>query len=235
MMNSCVAPHAQKKTKPSKDRIFGASEAAQKRISEIGADAVINATIGCILDNDENFVVLPTVSKVFRGLKDAEYFKYAPIMGLPEYLELVQNACFSQSRPEGFTAAIATAGGTGAIHHAVWNYAEAGDTILTSAWYWGAYNQICEDMDRHLATYPMTTPDHKFNLAACEEKVREILAHQDRILLIINTPAHNPTGFSLTPEDIENVLKMLENAIAGTGKTATLCLDVAYIKYQEYK
>ena len=82
-------------------------------------------------------------------------------------------------------------------------------------------------MDRHLATYPMTTPDHKFNLAACEEKVREILAHQDRILLIINTPAHNPTGFSLTPEDIENVLKMLENAIAGTGKTATLCLDVA--------
>ncbi len=172
MMNSCVAPHAQKKTKPSKDRIFGASEAAQKRISEIGADAVINATIGCILDNDENFVVLPTVSKVFRGLKDAEYFKYAPIMGLPEYLELVQNACFSQSRPEGFTAAIATAGGTGAIHHAVWNYAEAGDTILTSAWYWGAYNQICEDMDRHLATYPMTTPDHKFNLAACEEKVR---------------------------------------------------------------
>ena len=80
MMNSCVAPHAQKKTKPSKDRIFGASEAAQKRISEIGADAVINATIGCILDNDDNFVVLPTVSKVFRGLKDAEYFKYAPIM-----------------------------------------------------------------------------------------------------------------------------------------------------------
>ena len=99
MMNSCVAPHAQKKTKPSKDRIFGASEAAQKRISEIGADAVINATIGCILDNDENFVVLPTVSKVYRSLKDAEYFKYAPIMGLPEYLELVQNACFRQPRP----------------------------------------------------------------------------------------------------------------------------------------
>ena len=215
MINSCVAPHAQKKTKTSKDRIFGASEAAQKRISEIGAESVVNATIGCILDNDENFVVLPTVSKVYRSLKDAEYFQYAPIMGLPEYLELVQNACFCKSRPEGFTAAIATAGGTGAIHHAVWNYTESGDTILTSEWYWGAYKQICEDMDRHLDTYPMVTADHKFNLAGCEKKVREILAKQDRILLIINTPAHNPTGFSLTPEEIENVVKMLEDVLAG--------------------
>ncbi len=49
MINSCVAPHALKKGKPSKDRIFGASEAAQKRISEIGKENVINATIGCIL------------------------------------------------------------------------------------------------------------------------------------------------------------------------------------------
>ena len=231
MINSCVAPHAQKKTKTSKDRIFGASEAAQKRISEIGAESVVNATIGCILDNDENFVVLPTVSKVYRSLKDAEYFQYAPIMGLPEYLELVQNACFCKSRPEGFTAAIATAGGTGAIHHAVWNYTESGDTILTSEWYWGAYKQICEDMDRHLDTYPMVTADHKFNLAVCEKKVREILAKQDRILLIINTPAHNPTGFSLTPEEIENVVKMLEDVLAGTDKSAALCLDVAYIDY----
>ena len=84
MINSCIAPHAQKKTKTSKDRIFGASEAAQKRISEIGAESVVNATIGCILDNDEKFVVLPTVSKVYRSLKDEEYFQYAPIMGLPE-------------------------------------------------------------------------------------------------------------------------------------------------------
>lgn len=231
MINSCVAPHALKKGKPSKDRIFGASEAAQKRISEIGKDNVINATIGCILDNDEKFVVLPTVSKIYRGLKDDEYFRYAPIMGLPEYLELVQNACFSQSRPEAFTAAIATAGGTGAIHHAVWNYAEVGDTVLTSEWYWGAYKNICEDMDRHLDTYPMVTEDNKFNLAGCEKKVREILAKQDRILLIINTPAHNPTGFSLTPEEIENVLKMLESCIEGTEKKAVLCLDVAYIDY----
>ena len=55
MSISCVAPHAQGKS--AKDRIFGASEAAQNRIKEIGADKVTNSTIGVMLDNDGNFVV----------------------------------------------------------------------------------------------------------------------------------------------------------------------------------
>ena len=50
--------------KSAKDRIFGASDAAQNRIKEIGADKVTNSTIGVMLDNDGNFVVLPTVAKV---------------------------------------------------------------------------------------------------------------------------------------------------------------------------
>ena len=124
--------------KSAKDRIFGASEAAQNRIKEIGADKVTNSTIGVMLDNDGNFVVLPTVAKVYHSLSDAELFRYAPITGLPEFLDLVQGACFGQSRPDGcYTAAVATAGGSGAVHHCIWNYTMPGDTVLTSAWYWG--------------------------------------------------------------------------------------------------
>jgi len=114
MSISCVAPHAQGKS--AKDRIFGASEAAQNRIKEIGADKVTNSTIGVMLDNDGNFVVLPTVAKVYHSLSDAELFRYAPITGLPEFLDLVQGACFGQSRPDGcYTAAAVpsiTASGT---------------------------------------------------------------------------------------------------------------------------
>ena len=95
MSISCVAPHAQGKS--AKDRIFGASEAAQNRIKEIGADKVTNSTIGVMLDNDGNFVVLPTVAKVYHSLSDAELFRYAPITGLPEFLDLVQGACFVPS------------------------------------------------------------------------------------------------------------------------------------------
>lgn len=106
-----------------------------------------------------------------------------------------------------------------------------GDTVLTSAWYWGPYKTMCRDMNRNFDTYPMVTEDHRFNLEGLREKVQELLKKQDRVLVIINTPAHNPTGFSLTPEDIENVLHMLEDSIKGTNKKAVLALDVAYIDY----
>ena len=86
-------------------------------------------------------------------------------------------------------------------------------------------------MNRNFDTYPMVTEDHRFNLEGLREKVQELLKKQDRVLVIINTPAHNPTGFSLTPEDVENVLHMLEDSIKGTNKKAVLALDVAYIDY----
>jgi len=85
-------------------------------------------------------------------------------------------------------------------------------------------------MNRKLDTYRMLTEDNKFDCASLEAKVNEILTKQDNILLIINTPAHNPTGYSLTPEDIAKVIEILKAATKG-GKKAVLLLDVAYIDY----
>ena len=223
-----VAKHAIGKA--AKDNIFGANAAAVEAAAKIGAENVTNATIGAILDDNEKLVTLPTVSKVFRTLQDNQYFAYAPIAGLPDFLKLVQDDCFGASRPEGYIQAIATAGGTGAIHHTIWNYTDPNETVLTSEWYWGPYKVLCRDMNRKLDTYRMLTEDNKFDVASLEAKVKEILTRQDNLLLIINTPAHNPTGYSLTSEDIANALKILK-ANTQNGKKAVLLLDVAYIDY----
>ncbi len=228
MFMNGVAKHAIGKA--AKDNIFGANAAANAAAAKIGAENVTNATIGAILDDNEKLVTLPTVSKVFRTLNNTQYFAYAPIAGLPDFLKLVQEDCFGASRPEGYIAAVATSGGSGAIHHAMWNYTEVGDTVLTSEWYWGPYKVFCRDMNRKLDTYRMLTEDNQFDFASLEAKVKEILAKQDSILLILNTPAHNPTGFSVTPDDIAKILEILKQA-AGKDKRAVLCLDVAYIDF----
>lgn len=228
MFMNGVAQHAIGKA--AKDNIFGANAAAKAAEAKVGAENVTNATIGAILDDNEKLVTLPTVSKVFRTLKDGDYFAYAPISGLPDFLQLVQEDCFGASRPEGYIKAVATSGGSGAIHHAMWNYTEEGDTVLTSEWYWGPYKVFCREMGRKLDTYRMLTEDNKFDFASLEAKVNEILAKQNSLLLILNTPAHNPTGFSLTPEEVGQVVEILKKA-AGKDKKATLCLDVAYIDY----
>ncbi|MEG0831370.1 MAG: aminotransferase class I/II-fold pyridoxal phosphate-dependent enzyme, partial [Acidaminococcaceae bacterium] len=203
MTTSMAAPHA--KGKAAQDKIFGANAAAVAAAAKYGKDKVTNATIGAILDEDEKLVCLPTVEKVYRSLATSDLIAYAPISGLPAYLDSVVDAAFGSSRPEGHIAAVATAGGTGVLHHAVWNYMSVGETALTSDWYWGAYKVICQNMGRKLDTYQMLDENNRYNLPALKAKVNALLAQQDSLLLIINTPAHNPTGYSLDDEDMDGV------------------------------
>ena len=86
-------------------------------------------------------------------------------------------------------------------------------------------------MQRKLDTYKMLTEDGKFNLSALEEKVKDVLARQNSIMVIINTPAHNPTGYSLTRDDMAQVVSMLKKVTEESGKQAILFLDAAYIDY----
>ena len=103
------------------DAIFTASGAATKAIAKHGADAVTNATLGAIYTEDEKLACLPAVEKVYRSMSMADICAYAPISGLPDYLQGAANLVFADHRPAGFVEACASAGGTGAIHLAIEN------------------------------------------------------------------------------------------------------------------
>lgn len=229
MKISFAAKHA--KGKAANDIIFLANGEAVKAAQKSGADKVVNATIGAILDEEEKLVCLPTVENVYRNMDIVNSIAYAPISGLKEFKTAVIEAAFGNSKPEGYMDVVATAGGTGAIHHAIWNYMDEDETLLTSDWYWGPYSVLCKDMGRKLDTYKMLDENNKFNLKALKEKVEELLLKQDNLLLLINTPAHNPTGYSLSEKDIDGVFEILKTVIADSGKTVTLLLDIAYIDY----
>lgn len=212
------------------DVIFGASAACAEAVKEHGADKVTNATIGAIMGEDEKLACIPSMEKAFRQLPIADVAAYAPIAGLPGYLDAVMELTFADNRPEGHLAAVATAGGTGAIHHAVVNYTEAGDKVLTSDWFWGTYNVICQEQGRSLATYQLFDENQNYNLKALAAKLEELFALQDSLLLIINTPAHNPTGYSLSEADWQGVLDLCRG-YAAKGKKVNLLVDIAYIDY----
>ena len=209
------------------DPIFEANAACKAAIQKFGADKVTNATIGTVLDDAGNLSVLPTVEKVFRSMAMADFMSYAPISGRADYLELVKK----QINCEGYLGAIATSGGTGAIHHAVANYAERGEKVLTSDWFWGTYNIICKETGKTLETFKLFDDDYtQFNLENFSAKVEEILAVQNSLLVIINSPAHNPTGYSLSDSEWDKVLEVLKTCANG-GKKISLLVDVAYIDF----
>lgn len=229
MTTSMAASHARGKF--ATDKIFGANGAAIKASAQYGKDKVTNATIGAIMDNNEQLACIPTVAKVLRELPLNEMIAYAPISGLPAYLDAAIHLSFADHKPEAYFSAVATAGGTGALHHTIWNYSEIDDTLLTSDWYWGPYNVLCNEAKRKLTTFALFDEDQNFNIKSFESKVNELLQKQDSIVIILNTPAHNPTGFSLTDEDWSNVLDVCKIEAKNTDKKITLLVDIAYIDY----
>lgn len=229
MEMSMAASHS--KGKFATDKIFGASGAAIKAAAEHGQDKVVNATIGAIMDDQEKLVCIPTVEKVLRELPINEMIAYAPISGLPDYLKAATNLAFADNRPEAYTAAVATAGGTGGLHHSIWNYSEIGDTVLTTDWFWGPYNVLCTEAKRKLTTFTLFDEQQQFNIQAFEAKVNELLAVQQSLLVILNTPAHNPTGYSLTDDEWTKVLDVCKAKAKDPAKKITVLVDIAYIDY----
>jgi len=223
---------------PLEDKIFGISRLAKEMIAEKGADAVVNATIGSLLDDDGNLVVLSSVVEVLKNLTPVDYADYAPIGGTPEFRKAVQRAAFGSFVPTCHTEAVATPGGTGGIRNTIANYSNYGDTVLTSDWYWAPYSTIAAEIGRKLDTFALFDGSGNFNLHSFKEKVSVLLEKQDSIVILLNTPAHNPTGYSLTLGDWNGVLDVLKSA-AVPGKTVALFVDVAYIDFagdpEEYR
>lgn len=213
------------------DKIFGANALAVKAVAQYGKDKVTNATIGALLDDNEQLVCLPTVEKVYRSVPIMEVINYAPIAGLPDFLNAAMTHVFGDSRPDAFTKAVATSGGSGVLHHAIWNYSELHDTVLTTDWYWGPYKVLCEEVLRKLDTFPLFNEKMQFNAPAFESKVASLLAKQNNLLIILNTPAHNPTGYTVTDAEWDGIINILKAAAKNPEKKITVVVDIAYLDF----
>jgi aromatic-amino-acid transaminase len=157
---------------------------------------------------------------------------YAPIAGLPDFQQAAIDFVFQDNQPEGaFIKAVATPGGTGAIRHIVYNYLEKGQKVLIPDWLWEPYCTIADENQRGVETYKMFDQDYKFNHSSIEQKAGGLLEHQNSIVTIFNTPAHNPTGYSMSVEDWKKIVEIYRGFAKNKGKKIVLLLDIAYIDY----
>ena len=213
-------------TRPSNDPIFALNTEARARAKS--GEAVINATVGSLLDDEGGLATLPGVVRAISEVPASVTAGYAPIAGNADFLRGVVLDLLGD-RPEAkWATAVATTGGTGALRHAIANFLEPGQALLTSSFYWGPYKTLADECDRGIATFNLfdgTKLDVGAFRRALETRVRE----QGRALVILNSPCHNPTGYSFDADE----WKALHDAIvdlAGLGPI-TVCLDVAYARF----
>ncbi|MDU4961326.1 MAG: aminotransferase class I/II-fold pyridoxal phosphate-dependent enzyme [Sporomusaceae bacterium] len=229
-MSSRLATHARGKVFV--DEVFDAVAAAGRAVAAVGKGEVINATIGSLCDEQEKLVLLPAVESVFRSLGSDDIAGYASVRGFPDYLAAAIEQTFKAHRPDAYIEAVATSGGTGAIHNFIWNYSNAGDAVLTHDWHWQPYSVLCSDIHRRLETFSFFDENRAFDIGSFSAKVRELTAKQDNLVIILNTPNHNPTGYSLTDAEWDQVIAVV-NQYASGDKTIALLADIAYIDYAD--
>jgi len=228
---SMAASHAAGKGKDP-DAVFAVLKEARTAIAQLGLDKVINATIGAIYDENENFAYFSTVNEYFHSIDPVELMDYAPIGGLPEFHQAAIAQTFGDSFPQGMHArAVASPGGTGSIRNAFHNYLEPGQKALVPDWFWSNYRNILEEDMRGLATYTMFDGDNNFNVASVKENIRKLLAEQDNLVVVFNSPAHNPTGHCISEGEWVQIIDFAKECAADKQKKITILLDVAYMDY----
>ena len=210
---------------PSDDPIFALNAEAQA--CKAAGGSVLNATVGALLDDGGQLVVLATVMDLWRELGALDVAPYAPIAGDPAFLKaLVQRHWPALTSPG---AACATPGGSGALGLSLRNFLERGQSVLTTAPFWGPYATLAAENGMGVATAPWPSPGRPLNAEAWHGAIQRLMKAQGRVLVWLNDPCHNPTGRSLSAADRAVLAGLLREA-AALGPV-TLLLDFAYLDY----
>lgn len=212
---------------PIVDTVFAIVSLAKKDIAENGADVVTDATIGSLYNEEGQLVAFDTVFDHYDAIDHRVKAAYASsFTGNPDYRENVytwvtQNLDLPHS-------VIATPGGSGAVSMGFTTFLDAGETAILPEIAWGSYTLMCHENGIDYVTYKNFDGDH-FNFTSLKEKIEEVKQKQDRVVIVLNDPCHNPTGYSLSKEEWKEMISLL-NAEA---KDCNIVLinDIAYIDY----
>lgn len=213
---------------PIVDTVFAVAMYAMLDKQENG-DLVTDATIGSLFDEDGNFVAFHSVFDHYDALDHRIKGAYAAsFLGNPDFCRDVYNWVTQGTELSLAHSVIATPGGSGAISSAITSFLDKGETIILPDIGWSSYELMAAQYNINFTHYQMFDGD-RFNLASVKEALVSSMNTQGRAVLVINDPCHNPTGYSLTMEEWEELVRIL-NEVSARGPVI-LIDDIAYIDY----
>ena len=192
-------------------------------------DLVVDATIGSLYGENGTLVALDSVFNHYDSIDHRTKAAYAAsFSGNPSYRENVYSWVTEGQDLTLSHSVIATPGGSGAVSIGFTTFLDEGETIILPEIAWGSYALMAHENNLKYITYKNFEGDH-FNFASLQEQVNSLKDKQDRIVIVLNDPCHNPTGYSLTHEEWKELINFL-NEVSKTN-SVILIDDIAYIDY----
>ena len=212
------------------DTVFTIVSKANVAKKEYGSENVIDASIGSLFDEESNFVALDSVFNSYRSLTNKDYAKYASsFSGNKDYKEAIKKYVLENKFSNLKEKIIATPGGTGAISITISNMLSKGETIIVPNIGWTSYTIMAKENNINVDYYEMFDENNNFNLLDLKNKITNSLNTQNKALVIINSPLHNPTGYSISNDEWKELVRFINEDC--DNKEVVILNDIAYIDY----
>ena len=209
--------------------VLALSQEAKK--AKLADNAVVNATIGSLFDDNGVFYVFDNVDKLIKNLPNEDFYSYSPNNGNPAFHKAVINWVFGDYKEnilkEMKCESIPTPGGTGAVSNSLFNALDANETLILPDIYWGPYKNMAQSNSFNILEYKFIV-DGKFNIQGFKEACLEVIKKQGKVVTILNDPCNNPTGYSLSNEEFEEVIDFMNEQ---KDAIFNMIYDIAYFDY----
>ena len=207
MNNNYIANRSKGKMKSDILKI-GAMAKADKALG----NHVIDATIGVFLNDDKSINTVPAVIDNLNN-NVTKNVGYAPITGYPTFkeglLKWYLKDQYEKRINEYYIPFGATLGGTGALSIAFNIFLDPNQVVLLPSIMWGNYKLIAKKAGLKYDTYQLFNSEGNFNITNLCTKIEEYSGSQSNILIVLNDPCQNPTGYSLSDEEHVRLIKKL--------------------------
>ena len=194
--------------------------------------SVINATAGMLKNENGSLYEFDCVNEAIKTLNVSEKFAYANSAGTPsfskavlfsvfgKYLDDIKNTCYVECIP--------TPGGSGALNLAFTNYVDANETVLLPNHMWENYLNYAKEIGFIADTYRLFDDDDNFDINDLNNRVNSLKNNQKRLMILINDPCENPTGFCMKDKDYDDLLDIARN---NPDNDFIYLIDVAYFDF----
>lgn len=216
-------------TTPIEDTVFVIVNKAKEAKEQYGADQVVDATIGSLYGEDSKLVAFDCVFQPYDKISKEEKAKYADsFTGNDSFRAQVYDWVVQDADVTLAHSVIATPGGSGAVAITFEDILDIHQTVVLPDIAWGSYNLMASMNNLKTKQYCLFDHDH-FHMESFKKTCLEVVDAQDKLLVVINDPCHNPTGYSLTIDEWKDIVAFLN--ICGEKVPVVLLNDIAYIDY----
>lgn len=214
---------------PIEDTVFAIVKKAKEAKAAIGAEHVVDATIGSLYNEEGTIVAFDSVFTPYNEIaKETKAAYAASFVGNDSFRKQVYEWIVGGTGSTLAHSVIATPGGTGAVAITLQEILDEGETVILPEIAWGSYKLMATMDNLNVKSYTLFEGDH-FNLTSLKETCREVMKTQKKLLLVINDPCHNPTGYSMSIEEWKEVVVFLNECSREV--PVVLLNDIAYIDF----